>query len=51
MPLNHNMRGVQISGSGIFFNACILMQYSCPTHIIYSDTALDNYVACTNGGK
>jgi hypothetical protein len=44
------MRVYQVSGSGIIFDACVLRQYSGPTHIAYSDMGLYNYVACMYGG-
>jgi hypothetical protein len=51
-PLNSNtMRVFQIPGSSIFFDTCVLRQYSGPIHTTYNDNALYSYVACTYGGK
>jgi hypothetical protein len=42
----------QVPGSGIFFDAFVLRQYSGRIHIAYSDIALCICVACKcDGGK
>jgi hypothetical protein len=52
IPFHSNiLRFFCVNGSCIFFDACVLRQYSGPTHIAFNDTALYSYVACRYGGK